>query len=436
MDKHEFTSTLEREWKTDSRWDGVTRPYTAADVYRLRGSIGIEYSLARYGAAQLWRLLQEDDYVAVLSAITGNQAIQQVQAGLKAIYVSGWQVAADANNANEMYPDQSLYPSDSVPTLLRRINNALKRADEIAHMKSDDSLYWFAPLVADAEAGFGGPLHAFEIMKNMIDAGAAGVHFEDQLASVKKCGHLGGKVLVPTSEFVTKLVAARLAADVCGVDTVLIARTDANSATLLTSDCDEYDRRFVTGERTAEGFFRVRDGVEAAIARALAYAPYADLLWFETSKPDLTEATRFAAAIHERFPGKLLAYNCSPSFNWRKHLSEAQIASFQKDLGALGYKFQFVTLSAFHALNHAMFELARAYRDTGMAAYAELQGREFAAEREGYAAVRHQEFVGVGYFDEITQIATGGQSSVTAMEGSTEQEQFREDGRGATTAGR
>src|SRR5437016_5702626 len=331
MDKHEFTSTLEREWKTDSRWDGVTRPYTAADVDRLRGSIGIEYSLARYGAAQLWRLLQEDDYVAVVSAITGNQAIQQVQAGLKAIYVSGWQVAADANNANEMYPDQSLYPSDSVPTLLRRINNALKRADEIAHMKSDDSLYWFAPLVADAEAGFGGPLHAFEIMKNMIDAGAAGVHFEDQLASVKKCGHLGGKVLVPTSEFVTKL----------------------------------------------------------------------------------------------------LAYNCSPSFNWRKHLSEAQIASFQKDLGALGYKFQFVTLSAFHALNHAMFELARAYRDTGMTAYAELQGREFAAERDGYAAVRHQEFVGVGYFDEITQIATNGRSSVTAMEGSTEQEQFQEPQRKA-----
>jgi len=436
MDKQEFTSALERAWKTDSRWDGVTRPYTAADVHRLRGSIDIEYSLARYGAARLWRLLQEEDYVHVLSAITGNQAIQEVQAGLKAIYVSGWQVAADANNANEMYPDQSLYPSDSVPTLLRRINNALKRADEIAHMKGDDSLYWFAPLVADAEAGFGGPLHAFEIMKNMIDAGAAGVHFEDQLASVKKCGHLGGKVLVPTSEFVTKLVAARLAADVCGVDTVLIARTDANSATLLTSDCDEYDRRFVTGERTAEGFFRVRDGVEAAIARALAYAPYADLLWFETSKPDLKEATRFAAAIHEKFPGKQLAYNCSPSFNWRKHLSEAQIASFQKDLGALGYKFQFVTLSGFHALNHAMFELARAYRDKGMAAYAELQGREFAAERDGYAAVRHQEFVGVGYFDEITQIATGGQSSVTAMEGSTEQEQFREDGRPTTPAGR
>jgi len=426
MDKQEFTSALARDWATDGRWGGITRPYSAADVYRLRGSIDIEYSLARHGAATLWRLLQEENYVAVLSAITGNQAIQEIQAGLKAIYVSGWQVAADANNANEMYPDQSLYPSDSVPTLLRRINNALKRADEIAHMKDDESTHWFAPLVADAEAGFGGPLHAFEIMKNMIDAGAAGVHFEDQLASVKKCGHLGGKVLVPTSEFITKLVAARLATDVCGVDTILIARTDANSATLLTSDCDEYDQRFVTGERTAEGFFRVRDGVDAAIARALAYAPYADLLWFETSKPDLAEATRFAAAIHAKYPGKMLAYNCSPSFNWRKHLSEAQVASFQKELGALSYKFQFVTLSAFHALNHSMFELARAYRDKGMAAYSELQNREFASEKDGYAAVRHQEFVGVGYFDEITQIATGGQSSVTAMEGSTEQQQFHE----------
>jgi isocitrate lyase len=425
MNQQDFITTLERTWATDGRWNGVTRPYAAADVYRLRGSIDIEYTLARRGATRLWESLRDDDYVAVLSAVTGNQAIQQVQAGLKAIYVSGWQVAADANNALEMYPDQSLYPSDSVPSLLHRINNALKRADEIAHMKGDHSIDWFAPLVADAEAGFGGPLHAFEIMKNMIDAGAAGVHFEDQLASVKKCGHLGGKVLVPTSEFITKLVAARLAADVCGVHTLLIARTDANSATLLTSDCDEYDRRFVTGERTAEGFFRVRDGVDAAIARALAYAPYADLLWFETSKPDLAEATQFAAAIHAKYPRKLLAYNCSPSFNWRKHLSEAQIASFQRELGALGYKFQFVTLSAFHALNHAMFTLAREYKDRGMAAYAELQNREFASERDGYAAVRHQEFVGVGYFDEITQIATGGTSSVTAMEGSTEQQQFK-----------
>ncbi len=425
MDKQEFITSLQREWATDHRWDGVTRPYNAGDVYRLRGSIDIAYSLARHGAARLWQLLQQEAYVPVLSAITGNQAIQEVQAGLQAIYVSGWQVAADANNALEMYPDQSLYPSDSVPTLLRRINNALKRADEIAHLKDDHAIYWFAPLVADAEAGFGGPLHAFEVMKNMIDAGAAGVHFEDQLASVKKCGHLGGKVLVPTSEFITKLVAARLAADVCGVETILIARTDANSATLLTSDCDEYDRRFVTGERTTEGFFRVQDGVEAAIARSLAYAPYADLLWFETAKPDLHEATRFAAAIHAKFPRKLLAYNCSPSFNWRKHLSERQIAAFQQELGALGYKFQFVTLSAFHALNHAMFTLALDYKERGMAAYAELQGREFASEKDGYAAVRHQEFVGVGYFDEITQIATRGQSSVTAMAGSTEKEQFQ-----------
>ena len=436
MDKHTVISALERAWVNEARWNGITRPYNAGDVYRLRGSIDIEYSLARYGAARLWELLRDEDYVAVLSAITGNQAIQQVQAGLKAIYVSGWQVAADANHALEMYPDQSLYPSDSVPALLRRINNALKRADQIAHLKDDHSTYWFAPLVADAEAGFGGPLHAFEVMKNMIDAGAAGVHFEDQLASVKKCGHLGGKVLVPTSEFITKLVAARLATDVCGVDTILIARTDANSATLLTSDSDEYDRRFLTGERTAEGFFRVRDGVDAAIARALAYAPYADLLWFETSKPDLAEATTFAQAIHAKYPRKLLAYNCSPSFNWRKHLSDAQIAAFQRELGALDYKFQFVTLSAFHALNHSMFTLARDYKARGMAAYADLQDREFASEQDGYAAVRHQEFVGVGYFDEITQIATGGTSSVTAMEGSTEQQQFHEPGRTKAAAGR
>src|SRR6266568_3539485 len=369
MDKEQFTTSLEHAWKTGTRWRGVTRPYTAGDVYRLRGSIDIEYSLARYGAARLWQLFQDDDYVAVLSAVTGNQAIQQVQAGLKAIYVSGWQV--------------------------------------------------------DAEAGFGGPLHAFEIMKNMIDAGAAGVHFEDQLASVKKCGHLGGKVLVPTSEFITKLVAARLATDVCGVDTILIARTDANSATLLTSDCDEYDQRFVTGERTTEGFFQVKNGVEAAIARALAYAPYADLLWFETSKPDIEEARRFAEAVHAKFPRKLLAYNCSPSFNWKKHLTKAQIASFQKDLGAMGYKFQFVTLSAFHALNHSLWLLAKEYKERGMAAYADLQEREFTSERDGYEAIRHQEFVGVGYFDEVTQVATNGKSATLAMEGSTEQEQFR-----------
>src|SRR6266702_4668604 len=424
MDKEQFTTSLEHAWKTGSRWKGVNRPYPAGDVYRLRGSIDIEYSLARYGAARLWQLFQDDDYVAVLSAVTGNQAIQQVQAGLKAIYVSGWQVAADANNALEMYPDQSLYPSDSVPALLRRLNNALKRADEIAHMNGDDATYWFAPLVADAEAGFGGPLHAFEIMKNMIDAGAAGVHFEDQLASVNDCAHLNGKVLVPTSEFITKLVAARLAADVCGVDTILVARTDANSATLLTSDCDEYDRRFLAGERTTEGFFQVKNGVEAAIARALAYAPYADLLWFETSKPDIEEARRFAEAVHTKFPRKLLAYNCSPSFNWKKHLTKAQIASFQKDLGAMGYKFQFVTLSAFHALNHSLWLLAYDFKERGMAAYADRQEREVTSERGGYEAIRHQEFVGVGYFDEVTQVATNGKSATLAMEGSTEQEQF------------
>src|SRR5881409_2543205 len=426
MDKQQFITSLEHAWKTGSRWLGVTRPYTAGDVYRLRGSIDIEYSLARYGAARLWQLFQDDDYVAVLSAVTGNQAIQQVQAGLKAIYVSGWQVADDANNALEMYPDQSLYPSDSVPALLRRLNNALKRADEIAHMKGDEATCWFAPLVADAEAGFGGPLHAFEIMKNMIDAGAAGVHFEDQLASVKKCGHLGGKVLVPTSEFVTKLVAARLAADVAGVDIVIVARTDALGATILANDIDPYDRRFIIGERTHEGFIRVKPGIDAAIARGLAYAPYADMLWCETSKPDLQEAARFAEAIRAKYPRKLLAYNCSPSFNWRKHLNDAQLVTFQRELGAMGYKFQFVTLSAFHALNHSMSVLARDYKERGMAAYADLQAREFAAETDGYEATRHQEFVGVGYFDEITQIATGGLSSVTAMEGSTEKEQFHE----------
>ena len=429
MNREDFISALERDWQTSGRWPGIARPYAAADVYRLRGSLGIEHSLARHGAGRLWQLLHDEPFVAVLSAITGNQAIQQVQAGLKAIYVSGWQVAADANHALEMYPDQSLYPSDSVPMVLERINNALKRADEIHHLKDDHSTHWFAPLVADAEAGFGGPLHAFEIMKNMITAGAAGVHFEDQLASVKKCGHLGGKVLVPTSEFITKLVAARLAADVCGVPTLLIARTDANSATLLTSDTDEYDRRFLTGERTTEGFFRVRDGIEAAIARALAYAPYADLLWFETSKPDMAEATQFAEAIHAKFPGKLLAYNCSPSFNWNRHLGERQIASFQRELGALGYKFQFVTLSAFHALNLSMFQLSREYAARGMAAYAELQQREFAAQGEGYEAVRHQDFVGVGYFDEVTQIATNGQSATLAMEGSTEKAQFHQPSR-------
>ena len=419
------TSTdLERSWAKDERWAGITRPYTEADVERLRGTLPEEHTLAAHGARRLWDLLHEAPYVAALSAVTGNQAIQEVAAGLQAVYVSGWQVAADANEAAAMYPDQSLYPADSVPALLRRIQNALRRADEITHMNDDHGISWFVPLVADAEAGFGGVLNAFELMKMMIAAGAAAVHFEDQLSSAKKCGHLGGKVLVPTSEFVQKLVAARLAADVCGVDTILIARTDANSATLLTSDADEYDRAWCTGERTTEGFLRVRDGVQAAIARALAYAPYADLLWFETAKPDIAEAREFAAAIHAKFPGKLLAYNCSPSFNWRRHLSEAQVASFQRDLGAMGYKFQFVTLSAFHSLNLGMFQLARDYKERGMTAYADLQSREFAAEPEGYRAVKHQEFVGVGYFDEITQVIMGGQSSTTALEGSTEKAQF------------
>ena len=424
MSKHAFVSELDRRWRSDRRWQGITRTYTPEDVYRLRGTLPIQHTLASHGAARLWRLMREEPYVAVLSAVTGNQAVQEVRAGLKAIYISGWQVAADANDAMTMYPDQSLYPSDSVPNLLVRIQNALRRADEIHHMNGDHSIDWYVPLVADAEAGFGGVLNAYELMKLMITAGAAGVHFEDQLSSVKKCGHLGGKVLVPTSEFIAKLIAARLAADVCGVDTILIARTDANSAGLLTSDIDEYDRRWCTGERSPEGFFVINDGVDAAIARARAYAPYADMLWFETAKPDLGEARRFAEAIHKEYPGKLLAYNCSPSFNWKRHLNESQLAGFQKELGAMGYKFQFVTLSGFHALNHGMFTLAQDYKERGMAAYADLQSREFALERDGYEAVKHQEFVGVGYFDEVTQIVHGGRSSTVAMEGSTEKAQF------------
>ena len=424
MYKHAFVSELDRRWRSDRRWQGITRTYTPDDVYRLRGTLQVQHTLASHGATRLWKLMREEPYVAVLSAVTGNQAVQEVRAGLKAIYISGWQVAADANGAMTMYPDQSLYPSDSVPNLLVRIQNALRRADEIHHMNGDHSIDWYVPLVADAEAGFGGVLSAYELMKLMIAAGAAGVHFEDQLSSVKKCGHLGGKVLVPTSEFIAKLIAARLAADVCGVDTILIARTDANSAGLLTTDIDEYDRRWCTGERSPEGFFVIKDGVEAAIARARAYAPYADMLWFETAKPDLDEAKQFAEAIHKDYPGKLLAYNCSPSFNWKRHLSEPQLAGFQKELGAIGYKFQFVTLSGFHALNHAMFTLAQDYKERGMAAYADLQSREFALERDGYEAVKHQEFVGVGYFDEITQIVHGGRSSTVALEGSTEKAQF------------
>ena len=403
---------------------GITRPYRADDVERLRGTLPIQYTLASHGATRLWKLMRDEPYVAVLSAVTGNQAVQEVRAGLKAIYISGWQVAADANCALTTYPDQSLYPSDSVPNLICRIQNALRRADEIHHMHGDHAIDWYVPLVADAEAGFGGVLNAYELMKLMIAAGAAGVHFEDQLSSVKKCGHLGGKVLVPTSEFIAKLIAARLAADVCGVDTLLIARTDANSAGLLTSDIDEYDRRWCTGERSPEGFFVIEDGVGAAIARARVYAPHADMLWFETAKPDLAEARQFAEAVHREYPGKLLAYNCSPSFNWKRYLSAAQLAGFQRELGAMGYKFQFVTLSGFHALNHGMFTLAQDYRERGMAAYADLQSEEFAAEREGYEAVKHQEFVGVGYFDEITQIVHGGRSSTVALEGSTEKAQF------------
>jgi isocitrate lyase len=424
VSKREFVAELDVRWRSDRRWQGITRTYGPEDVYRLRGSLPIQHTLASHGAARLWKLMREEPYVAVLSALTGNQAVQEVRAGLKAIYISGWQVAADANCAMTMYPDQSLYPSDSVPNLICRIQNALRRADEIHHMNGDHSVDWYVPLVADAEAGFGGVLNAYELMKLMIAAGAAGVHFEDQLSSVKKCGHLGGKVLVPTSEFIAKLIAARLAADVCGVETLLIARTDANSAGLLTTDIDEYDRRWCTGERSPEGFFVIKDGVEAAIARARAYAPYADMLWFETAKPDLAEARKFADAIHKEYPGKLLAYNCSPSFNWKRHLSDAQLAAFQKELGAMGYKFQFVTLSGFHALNHAMFTLAQDYKERGMAAYADLQSREFAVEREGYEAVKHQEFVGVGYFDEITQIVHGGRSSTVALEGSTEKAQF------------
>ncbi len=419
------TSTdVEQGWARDERWAGITRPYRGDDVERLRGTLPIQYTLASHGAGRLWQLLRDEPYVAVLSAVTGNQAVQEVRAGLKAIYISGWQVAADANCALTTYPDQSLYPSDSVPNLICRIQNALRRADEIHHLNGDHSIDWYVPLVADAEAGFGGVLNAYELMKLMIAAGAAGVHFEDQLSSVKKCGHLGGKVLVPTSEFITKLIAARLAADVCGVDTLLIARTDANSAGLLTSDIDEYDRRWCTGARSPEGFFVIDDGVGAAIARARAYAPYADMLWFETAKPDLAEARQFAEAIHQEYPGKLLAYNCSPSFNWKRHLNEAQLAGFQRELGAMGYKFQFVTLSGFHALNHGMFTLAQDYRQRGMAAYADLQSREFAVEREGYEAVKHQEFVGVGYFDEITQVVHSGRSSTVALDGSTEKAQF------------
>jgi isocitrate lyase len=407
------------------RWDGIERPYTEDDVERLRGSVQVEHTLARLGAERLWSLLQEREYVAALGAMTGGQAVEMVKAGLEAIYLSGWQVAADANLAADVYPDQSLYPSDSAPALARRLNKALLRADQIEHAEgSANGRYWLAPIVADAEAGFGGALNAFEIMKAFIEAGAAGVHFEDQLASEKKCGHLGGKVLVPTQQFIRTLAAARLAADVCDVPTLLVARTDALSATLITSDVDERDQEFLSGERTPEGFFLVENGLDSAIARGLSYAPYADLIWFETSTPDLGEAREFADAIHERFPGKLLAYNCSPSFNWRRHLEDDEIATFQPRLAEMGYRFQFVTLAGFHALNASMFELARGYAEEGMAAYVRLQKREFELESEGYTATRHQREVGAGYFDLVAEAVSGGESSTLALKGSTEEAQF------------
>jgi isocitrate lyase len=411
------------------RWEGIERPYTEEDVERLRGSVHVEHTLARLGAERLWELLQEEPYVAALGALTGGQAVQMVKAGLKAIYLSGWQVAADANLAGQTFPDQSLYPSNSAPALVRRLNAALLRADQIEHAEGGNGRRWLAPIVADAEAGFGGPLQAFELMRTMIEAGAAGVHLEDQLASEKKCGHLGGKVLVPTSQFVRTLSAARLAADVCGVPTLLVARTDALSATLLTSDVDERDHEFLSGERTPEGYFRVEGGIESAIARGLSYAPFADLIWCETSTPDLGEAREFAEAIHERFPGKLLAYNCSPSFNWRRHLSDEEIASFQRELGALGYRFQFITLAGFHALNASMFELARGYAEEGMTAYVRLQEREFGLEAEGYTATRHQREVGAGWFDLVAQAVSGGESSTLALRGSTEEAQFAAEAR-------
>jgi len=416
--------TLKNDWLENPRWTGITRPYTAEDVIRLRGSVQIEHTLARLGAERLWELMGSEPFVAALGAVTGNQAMQQVRAGLKAIYVSGWQTAADANLSGHVYPDQSLYPANSVPALVQRINQALQRADQIDNVDGKKTAHWFAPIVADAEAGFGGPLNAYELMKGMIEAGAAGVHYEDQLASEKKCGHLGGKVLVPTQTFIRTLVSARLAADVCGVSSLVIARTDANAATLLTSDVDERDRPFATGERTPEGYFYVRHGLEAAIARGLSYAPYADLVWCETSEPDLEEARLFAEAIHEKFPGKLLMYNCSPSFNWAAKLDASTIARFQRELGAMGYKYQFVTLAGFHALNYGMYELSRKYRDGGMTAYSELQQAEFAATEHGYTAVRHQHEVGTGYFDAVAQVVASGHSSTTALAGSTEAEQF------------
>ena len=425
MTKPRSAAEIKLSWEDDPRWRGVTRRYTAEDVVRLRGTVHVEHSLARLGAERLWHMVQGTEPVRALGALTGNQAVEMVAAGLQAIYLSGWQVAADANTAGQMYPDQSLYPADSVPAVVRRINHALQRADQIAHLEGRDGTPWLAPIVADAEAGFGGDLNAYELMKAMIEAGAAAVHFEDQLASAKKCGHMGGKVLVPTREFTQKLVAARLAADVLDVPTILVARTDAQSANLLTSDIDPRDRAWITGERTAEGFYRIRNGLDMAIERGLDYAPYADLVWCETSTPDLAEARRYAEAIHARFPGKRLAYNCSPSFNWSKKLDAASIARFQRELGAMGYAFQFVTLAGFHALNLSMFELARGYRESGMSAYSKLQDREFElAAAQGYTAVKHQSFVGTGWFDALQTIISGGESATRALADSTEKQQF------------
>ena len=426
MSQDAAARVLEAGWNTDDRWHGIERTYTAGDVARLRGSVVEEHTLARLGAERLWALIRSDEPVRALGALTGGQAVQMVRAGLRAIYLSGWQVAADANLAGATYPDQSLYPANSAPALVRRLNNALLRADQIDWAEGRNGTHWLAPILADAEAGFGGPLNAYELMRTMIEAGAAGVHYEDQLASEKKCGHLGGKVLVPTQQFVRTLNAARLAADVCGVPTVLVARTDALSAALLTSDVDDYDRDFVTGERTAEGFYRIRCGVEAAISRGLAYAPYADLVWFETSTPDLGQAREFAAAIHERFPGKPLAYNCSPSFNWRRHLDDDEIASFQETLGGWGYRFLFITLAGFHSLNAAMFELAHGYAEEQMPAYVRLQQRELELEELGYTATRHQHEVGAGYFDLVTQ-AVAPDSETLALKGSTEEAQFSKE---------
>lgn len=417
---------LARDWQTNPRWKGVQRAYKAEDVVRLRGTVHVEHSIARLGAEKLWRYVNEKPFVNALGALTGNQAMQQVKAGLDAIYLSGWQVAGDANLSGQMYPDQSLYPADSVPAVIKRINNTLKRADELCHAEGNDSTDWFKPIVADAEAGFGGVLNAFELMKQMIEAGAAGVHFEDQLSSAKKCGHMGGKVLVPTQEAINKLVAARLAADVCDVPTILVARTDAESANLLTSDVDERDLPFIASkERTAEGFFHVKQGLDAAVARGLAYAPYCDMIWCETGHPDLEEAKFFAENVHKKFPGKLLAYNCSPSFNWKKKLDDATIAKFQRELGAMGYKFQFITLAGFHALNYSMFQLARGYKESQMTAYVKLQQEEFGAEGVGYTATKHQREVGAGYFDDVTQTVTAGTSSLSALKGSTEEAQFK-----------